>query len=92
MDQPLQTEDEGGEFISNPNAAMIQALQCQIAARSKKLEIDVNISDDVDDKDLKFEPPQARKSEACSTPPRESQIQDQFEEEKHIPNATTNKK
>jgi D-alanyl-D-alanine carboxypeptidase len=93
VDQPLQTDDEGGEFISNPNAAMIQALQYQIAARSKKLEIDVNApDDDVDDKDLKFEPPQARKSEAGSTPPRESQIQDQFEEEKHIPNATTNKK
>lgn len=93
VDQPLQTEDEGAEFISNPNAAMIQALQCQIAARSKKLEIDVNTPDDnVEDKDLKFEPPLARKSEACSTPPRESQIQDQFEEEKNIANATTNKK
>jgi len=93
VDQPLQTEDEGAEFISNPNAAMIQALQCQIAARSKKLEIDVNTPDDnLDDKDLKFAPPQARKSEACSTPPRESQIQDQFEEEKNVANATTNKK
>ena len=93
VDQPLQTEEEGGEFISNPNAAMFQALQCQIAARSKKLEIDVNTpDDDVDDEDLKFEPPQARKSEACSTPPRESQIQDQFEEEKIVANATTNKK
>ena len=71
---------------------MIQALQCQIAARSKKLEIDVNTPDDVEDDDLKFEPPQARKSEACSTPPQESQIQDQFEEKENIANATTNKK
>jgi hypothetical protein len=72
---------------------MIQALQCQIAARSKKLEIDVNSpADNKEDVDLKFEQPQARKSEACPMSPRESQIQDQFEEEKTIANATTNKK
>ena len=64
------TETEGQGEEVDANSEMIKALQFQISARSKKLEIDIS----PDDTNIRFQPLDTRKSETCITPSNQAEL------------------